>query len=198
MPGLPPSGRKKRGKRPPEREEKLNLIVCMNLICILIPALLSMQIQDFYRHDVELPTRGGGGAPPSSSAPKRPPFNLKLSIGADGSYMIVNAKVLSTADGLLEQGPGLLVPPLPNGEPDLRKLQRVLQKEHSQRLGSNPPDAYPDPDQITVAAPGETDFQRVASTLDCLRFEVPASYGDWTNAKDMFSVITLQPGAVGG
>jgi hypothetical protein len=198
MPGLPPSGRKKRGKRPSEREEKLNLIVCMNLICILIPALLSMQVQDFYRHDVELPTRGGSSASAADTGPKRPPFNLKLTINSDNSLMIVNAKVLSPADGLIQQGPGLLLAPLPDGRINARKLQQLLKKEHTQRLNGEPPEAFPDADQITVSAPGDVEFQSIATTLDHVRFEPPASYGNWTGAKDMFGVITLSPGSVGG
>jgi|GEM_PF-1159285 len=197
MPGLPPSGRKKRGKRPPEREEKLNLQVIMNLICILIPALLSMQIVDYYRHDVELPARGGGGAP-GQAQPTNRPFNLKLTIGADNSFMIVNAKVLSAADGLIEQGPGLLVPPQPNGAPNLKRLQAVLLKEKTQRLGGQPPESFPDPDQITVSAPGDMQFQKVMAALDYLRFEPVGPGKDFSEAKEMFSVITLSPGAVGG
>lgn len=192
MPGFAPSKR----SRAEEKETPLNLQVVMNLICILIPALLSMQVQDYYRHDVELPTRGGGGGG-QSSGPTNPPFNLKMTIMEDGSFVIVNAKTLSPADGLIPAGAGLAVPPI-NGEPDYQKLQLVMMKEHKERLRGQPPEAFPDPDQITVSAPGDLDFQRVIKALDRLRFEKPASELDWSSAKQMFTVISLSPGSVGG
>jgi hypothetical protein len=192
MPGFAPSKR----SRGDEKETPLNLQVVMNLICILIPALLSMQVQDYYRHDVELPTRGGAGGGPSSG-PTNPAFNLKMTIMEDGSFVIVNAKAISPADGLIASGPGLVVPPV-NGAPDYQKLQLVMMKEHKDRLRGQPPEAFPDPDQITVSAPGDLDFQRIIRALDRVRFEKPASQGDWSTAKEMFSVISLSPGSVGG
>jgi hypothetical protein len=193
MPGFAPSKRSRAG----EKETPLNLQVVMNLICILIPALLSMQVQDYYRHDVELPTKGGGGGAAPSGGPTNPPFNLKMTIMQDGSFVIVNAKAITPADGLMASGPGLVVAPV-NGQPDYRLLQTVMMKEHKNRLGGQPPEAFPDPDQITISAPGDLDFQHVVRALDRVRFEKPASEGDWTTAKEMFNVISLSPGSVGG
>ncbi len=73
-----------------------------------------------------------------------------------------------------------------------------MMKEHKERLRGQPPEAFPDPDQITVSAPGDLDFQRVIKALDRLRFEKPASELDWSSAKQMFTVISLSPGSVGG
>jgi len=195
MPGLPPSGRKKRGKRPSDREEKPPLHIIMNLVCILIPALLAQQVTDYFQHSVELPARGGAGGG-AVDAPRNAPFNLKLTVGQDGAFMIVNARSLRSGEGgLVEQGPGLLLPPGSDGKPQYRALQQLLTKEKTQRLGGQPPEAFPDPDQITVAAPVEMEYEEIVQTLDYVRFQ-PAS--DAAVAEPLFSVISLSPGSIGG
>lgn len=196
MPGLPPSGRKKRGKRPSERQEKPPLQVIMNLVCILIPALLAQQVTDYYQHTVELPARGGGAGGSMADAPQYAPFNLKLTIGLDGAFMIVNARTLHAGEGgLVEQGPGLLLNPGANGSPQYNTLQQLLTKEKNERLGGQPADAYPDPDQITVAAPVEMEYADIVKTLDYIRFQ---SGADASAADPLFTVISLSPGSIGG
>jgi len=170
--------------------------IFMNLICILIPALIYQQVQDYYRHDVELPA--GGGSAAGVSAPTQQPFNLKLTIGIDGSFMIVNAKALSPADGLVSQGPGLLLAPLAGGTPDYVHLRVLLSKEKKLRLGGQPAATFPDADQITVSAPQDMEYQRIISALDYLRFEAPPPGSDLADAKEMFTVISLSPGSIGG
>ena len=126
------------------------------------------------------------------------PFNLKLTIGSDGTFTIVNAKALSAADGLSADGAGLVLAPLGNGEPNRARLQTLLLKEKRQRLGGDPPDIYPDADQITVVAPVSMRYQEVVSTLDYLRFEPIPPGKEASDVDQMFTVITLSPGSVGG
>lgn len=167
----------------------------MNLVCILIPALLAQQVTDYFQHSVELPARGGAGGG-AAEAPRNAPFNLKLTVSQDGAFMIVNARSLRSGEGgLVEQGPGLLLPPGSDGKPQYRALQQLLTKEKTQRLGGNPPEAFPDPDQITVAAPVEMEYEEIVRTLDYVRFQPGA---DATVADPLFTVISLSPGSIGG
>lgn len=193
--GYPPSQKKMKGKRIADKEEKPPLHVIMNLVCILIPALLAQQVTEYFHHQVELPARGGAGSGQVADQPRNQPFNLKLTIGEDGAFMIVNAKTLSAGEqGLIAQGPGLLLPPGPAG-PQYEVLQRLLMREKRDRLGGQPPEAFPDPDQITVAAPHEMEYERVMQALDYVRFEAAV---DFSTAEPLFSVISLSPGAIGG
>ena len=197
MPGLPPSGRKKRGKRGSDKEEKPPLHIIMNLVCILIPALLAQQVTDFYQHQVELPTRGGPGGASDQPAPTHEPFNLKLTLGLDGEFMIVNARTLSAGEsGLVAQGPGLLLGPGANGKPQYKVLQLLLTKEKEQRLGGEAPEAYPDPDQITVSCPGEMEYERIVQALDFVRFQPAPDF--LPDVPALFTVISLSPGSIGG
>jgi len=203
MPGFPPSGRKKRGKRIADKEEKLDLMVVMNLICILIPALLAQQVTDFFRHDVELPTKAGKGSPQQEAqeedTPKKPAFNLKLAINGDGTFTIINAKALTPSDGLVQVDVGLTVP-ASNGEtPNYRLLQQVLHKEKRQRLAGQPAEAYPDPDQITITGPQDLSYQKLIETLDYVRFAPLGPGGSFdADAEALFTLISLFPGRVAG
>ncbi len=179
------------------------MIVIMNLICILIPALLFQQVVDYFRHEVELPTKQSGStsqeeATEEEEEEKLPAFNLKLGVGADGTFVIINTRALTPADGLAQGPTGLVLAPLTPGTPNYRKLQSLLLKEKKERLAGNDPERYPDPDQITVSGPVDLPYQTLMQTLDYLRF-APVPLGkDFTDAQDMFSVISLSPGSVGG
>ena len=185
MPGLPPSGRKKRGKRPSDREEKLDLTVILNLMVILIPALLSQQVVDYYRHDVEFPTKGGAAA--GGDAPQEAPkeqLNLRLVLNSDQSVILGNTRVVGT-DG------ELAIPPAPDGQPDYAEVRRALGEEKDNR----PPGNYADPDQITIIAPQSAPYQDVVKLLDAVRFH-PTREIEGVPA-DLYSVVTLSPGRVG-
>jgi hypothetical protein len=155
-------------------------------------------VTDYYQHQVELPSKGGGGAPAGEQAPTNPPFNLKLTMGADGSFEIVNAKVLTVGESGLTNGPaGLLLPPGAGGTPQYTVLQQLLAKEKEQRLNGQPPEAFPDPDQILLVAPPDTKYELVVQTLDYLRFGPSGGEFD-EEAPSMFTVISLSPGSIGG
>jgi hypothetical protein len=179
-------------------------MVVMNLVCILIPALLFQQVVDYFRHEVELPTKSGATSEePEKEEEEEEPmlaaFNLKLGMGGDGTFSIINAKKLTTADGLTQGPEGFFLAPLPSGEPNYRALQRLLHKEKRERLDGKDAERYPDPDQITISGPVDMPYQKIIMTLDYLRFAPVApgkTFGDPGN--DMFTVISLSPGSVGG
>jgi hypothetical protein len=214
-----PSLKKGKLKKGAEKEEKLRLEVVMNLICILIPVLVAQQVTDYFRHNVDLPTRstGGGGSQTDQPAPTHQPFNLKLAVGADNTFEIVNARMLGAGQGGLVPGPaGLILPARPDGTPNYRGLQELLRLEKDGRIpsGQNPvaiEAEYPDPWQITVTAPTEMAYQKVITVLDYVRFRPPLPPGrsrpdpasvpkpmDPDTTEEMFSVITLSPGSIGG
>ena len=195
MPGLPPSLKKQKGKKPSDKEEAPPLHIIMNLVCILIPALLAQQVTNFYQHQVELPSRGGAGGG-AADAPTNQPFNLKLTLGENGAFMIVNAKTLQVGQsGLVSRDPGLLLNPGADGRPQYETLRTILTSEWENRLQGQPPEAYPDPDQITIAAPVEMDYQSIIRALDFVRFKATEGKGD---PEPLFSVISLSPGSIGG
>lgn len=199
MGGMAPSAIKGKVGRGGEKEETLRLEVVMNLICILIPVLLVQQVVEYFRHDVELPTRSAGSSSGSDEPEekKEKPFNLKLTIGGDGSFMIVNAKALTAGEGgLVVTGPGLTLPPLAPGSPNYRQLQTLLAREKKMRLGGKPPEGFTDPDQITVSAPVEMKYQRIIETLDYIRYAPFIPGDDLAQAKQMFTLISLSPGSV--
>ena len=214
-----PSLKKGKLDKSEQKEEKLRLEVVMNLICILIPVLVAQQVTEYFRHDVQLPTKGGAPSAGESDAPTptHPPFNLKLAIGADGSFEIVNAQVLAVGQGgLVQGGAGLVLPALGPDQPNYRGLQNLLKIEKDGRIpsGQNPLQIeaeYPDPWQITVTAPVDMQYQKVIQALDYVRFRPPLPRGvnrpdpaatpkpmDPDTTEEMFTVVTLSPGSVGG
>jgi hypothetical protein len=201
MGGMAPSAIKGKVGRGGEKEETLRLEVVMNLICILIPVLLVQQVVEYFRHDVELPigpTKGSSAAADDKPEDKKEkPFGLKLTIGSDGSFLIVKAKVLVAGEGgLVVSGPGLVLPPLASGAPNFSQLQRLLSKEKNGRMGGRPAEAFVDPDQITISAPVDTKFQALMETLDYVRYAPFEPGKDMTEAKQMFTMISLSPGSV--
>ena len=190
MPGMAPSKVANRGKRPTEKEKKLDLTIIMNLMVILIPALLAQQVTEYARHDVEFPTQAGPskGGEDADEPQEEPPeqINLKLQLNTDQSVMIIGGKAIGTD--------GQHLVPADGAVPDYEAISEALAEEKDGRpKGKN----YADPDQITIVAPTSFAYQDIIKILDVVRFHPTKEIPGGGAPADMFPIISLSPGSIG-
>ncbi len=152
---------------------ELDLRPIMNMMCILIPLLLSCsQFVKATFVELNLPQLGGGSAagPSDDKEPpkEKPKIGLKLVVTEKGMTIAGNSVVLSGAEG---GGPTL---PKVNGKYDFAGLDTKLKDITKQITGKG----FEDERTIIITAEDGIEYQIIATTMDVITAAATKTFTD--------------------
>jgi biopolymer transport protein ExbD len=148
-----------------QESTELDLRPIMNMMCILIPLLLSCS--EFVKNtflELNLPQLssggGGGGAKTDTPEKEKPRVGLKLVITEKGMTIAGNAVILAGAEG----GTGPTLPKLGNGKYDFLGLEKKMQQIKKSIEGKN----FEDDRTIIITAEDAVTYQTIVTAMDII------------------------------
>ncbi len=151
---------------------ELDLRPIMNMMCILIPLLLSCS--QFVKNtflELNLPPISGGAGGGSKTDPKdeKPKLGLKLIITEKGMTIAGNSAVLSG-----DAGGGPTVPKTSEGKYDYKGLDSKLKEIVKQISGKQ----FEDERQLNITAEDVIEYQVIVTTMDIIRLAAEKEFRD--------------------
>jgi biopolymer transport protein ExbD len=153
---------------------ELDLRPIMNMMCILIPLLLSCSemVKNTYI-ELNLPQLSGPSSQPSDSKEKpkdeKPKIGLKLIITEKGITIAGNSAILGG-----EAGSGPTVPKKADGKHDFENLKEKLAKITKSIDGKN----FEDDRTIIITAEDIIEYQVIVTTMDFIRLSAKKTLRD--------------------
>lgn len=141
---------------------ELDLRPIMNMMCILIPLLLSCS--EFVKNTVielNLPQLSGGGGGQAQDKPEqeKPKIGLKLVVTEKGITIAGNSAVLSG-----DAGGGPTLPKMTSGKYDFVGLEKKMQ-ELTKMIGGK---GFEDERTVIITAEDVIDYQNIVSIIDII------------------------------